>query len=121
MAGEVAPAARIGGWRSLVAHLVWDQGVGGSNPLAPTTKALRKQAKQATQQGWLFCLVTHPITLIQHASHSGLRKILASRAGIPLRITSGENLSPSSSTLAFSASFVGWMVRSPPHLQICNP
>ena len=25
-----------GTWRSLVAHLVWDQGVGGSNPLVPT-------------------------------------------------------------------------------------
>ena len=26
----------VGAWRSLVAHLPWAQGVGGSNPLAPT-------------------------------------------------------------------------------------
>ncbi len=27
-----------GAWRSLVAHLVWDQGVEGSNPFAPTIR-----------------------------------------------------------------------------------
>jgi hypothetical protein len=26
----------LGVWRSLVAHLLWEQGVGGSNPLTPT-------------------------------------------------------------------------------------
>ena len=29
-------SARVGEWRSLVAHLVWDQRVAGSNPVSPT-------------------------------------------------------------------------------------
>src|SRR3982750_280291 len=32
--GERIP--ELGVWRSLVAHLLWEQGVGGSNPLTPT-------------------------------------------------------------------------------------
>jgi hypothetical protein len=32
---------QFGVWRSLVAHLLWEQGVGGSNPLTPTNFALR--------------------------------------------------------------------------------
>ena len=33
----------IGAWRSLVAHLLWEQRVGGSNPSAPTNKTARGQ------------------------------------------------------------------------------
>ena len=35
-----------GAWRSLVAHLLWEQGVGGSNPLAPTTSDLFARVPQ---------------------------------------------------------------------------
>ncbi len=35
-----------GAWRSLVAHLLWEQGVGGSNPLAPTTSDLFARLSQ---------------------------------------------------------------------------
>ena len=34
---EIYEIFSIGAWRSLVAHLLWEQGVGGSNPLAPTS------------------------------------------------------------------------------------
>ena len=30
------PEDKFGVWRSLVAHLLWEQGVGGSNPSTPT-------------------------------------------------------------------------------------
>ncbi len=35
--GMAGPESGIGAWRSLVAHLLWEQRVGGSNPSAPTT------------------------------------------------------------------------------------
>ena len=34
--GRSQRSAAVGTWRSLVAHLLWEQGVGGSNPLVPT-------------------------------------------------------------------------------------
>src|SRR3954447_3276891 len=34
----------VGVWRSLVAHLLWEQGVGGSNPLAPTNFPSARQS-----------------------------------------------------------------------------
>ena len=40
----------FGAWRSLVAHLLWEQDVGGSNPLAPTTiPAARGQGQQESE------------------------------------------------------------------------
>jgi hypothetical protein len=35
-AGSVATSTSVGAWRSLVARIVRDDEVGGSNPLAPT-------------------------------------------------------------------------------------
>ena len=35
-----------GAWRSLVAHLPWAQGVGGSNPLAPIRRTFAKDSRQ---------------------------------------------------------------------------
>ena len=35
-ASRSVPKSPVGAWLSLVEHLVRDQGVGGSNPLAPT-------------------------------------------------------------------------------------
>jgi hypothetical protein len=39
----------VGVWRSLVAHLVWDQGVQGSNPCTPT-----KNSKKAHSVGFFY-------------------------------------------------------------------
>ncbi len=54
-------ARHFGAWRSLVAHLLWEQGVGGSNPLAPTigaegvTGASRRSGDRARSRGHSAC------------------------------------------------------------------
>ncbi len=51
----------VGAWRSLVAHLLWEQGVGGSNPLAPTNNF--KQARKAQElMGLSWFLTENPQT-----------------------------------------------------------
>ena len=39
--------SNFGVWRSLVAHLVWDQGVQGSNPCTPTNSFAPQRARSA--------------------------------------------------------------------------
>ncbi len=45
-----------GAWRSLVAHLLWEQRVGGSNPSAPTNRfpgeSINRAAHSAAIQNW---------------------------------------------------------------------
>ena len=45
---ETPRTAAAGAWRSLVAHLLWEQGVAGSNPAVPTRQ---KWLNQATNGG----------------------------------------------------------------------
>ena len=40
---------QIGAWRRLVARLLWEQEVGGSNPLAPTSLSLQKVLRSTVQ------------------------------------------------------------------------
>ncbi len=58
--------ARAGTWRSLVAHLLWEQGVGGSNPPVPTSTSQggsssvgRASAFQAEGRGFETRLPLH--------------------------------------------------------------
>ncbi len=58
--------ACVGAWRSLVAHLNGVQGVGGSNPLAPTINEYNKKKGLAK---WLtFFLAEPPATIGSMAS-----------------------------------------------------
>ena len=49
----------VGVWRSLVAHLLWEQGVGGSNPLAPTnfsaSRGIRPRSSAGQSNSLLSC------------------------------------------------------------------
>ena len=47
----VKSLSQIGAWRSLVARLLWEQEVGGSNPLAPTNIFIPNQAVRRLGDG----------------------------------------------------------------------
>ena len=60
----------IGAWRSLVAHLLWEQGVGGSNPLAPTNSKISNfhrniiVCNRSIVCGFLFSIETTEIIIV---------------------------------------------------------
>ncbi len=67
-----------GTWRSLVAHLLWEQGVGGSNPPVPTTTAVWAGVAQ---------LVEHQPSKLRVA---GSRPVSRSIARPPVAVTAAE-------------------------------
>ena len=52
------PADIVGEWRSLVAHLLWEQRVAGSNPVSPTITPLGKRhhARVLGEEGPALCI-----------------------------------------------------------------
>src|SRR5712664_1146346 len=47
-------SGKPGVWRSPVAHLLWEQGVGGSNPLTPTIPTSRRRPRRRAVVGDRF-------------------------------------------------------------------
>ena len=69
-----------GAWRSMVAHLLWEQGVAGSNPVAPTIKRSRGHT---TMWCDLF-LFLRPMAAMPQGVPAGLGKRVQSvPAGVP--------------------------------------
>ena len=69
-----------GAWRSMVAHLLWEQGVAGSNPVAPTIKRSRSHT---TMWCDLF-LFLRPMAAMPQGVPAGLGKRVQSfPAGVP--------------------------------------
>jgi hypothetical protein len=54
-------------WRSPVAHLLWEQGVGGSNPLTPTNFSRTRRARALSEQN-MSAGGTFFIFLVRHFS-----------------------------------------------------
>jgi hypothetical protein len=86
----------VGAWRSLVAHLLWEQGAGGSNPLAPTNKTNLQPLDWLSLVGndvitvSLFIGVaqsSHKIRLQTDLTFAGLRSPDGDLVGFPAHIT----------------------------------
>jgi hypothetical protein len=66
---------QIGAWRSLVARLLWEQEVGGSNPLAPTNKIKNiRNADFAQNRRCCVLFPFHKNALIPHDYHGAIEK-----------------------------------------------
>ena len=65
-----------GAWRSMVAHLLWEQGVAGSNPVAPTIH----KNKRSAVTGWpRFCFFCGEVLF--EGTGAGLLRIGTGRTG----------------------------------------
>ena len=53
---KIRLARSVGEWRSLVAHLLWEQRVAGSNPVSPTILRRRSVGFDRSRQGLLLVL-----------------------------------------------------------------
>ncbi len=75
-----AMLAAIGEWRSLVARLLWEQDVAGSNPVSPTNKIHRVDTGDSTKP--------YPVTLYRLHERSyldmGQGKIHVQKGRLPL-------------------------------------
>jgi hypothetical protein len=65
----------VGEWRRLVAHLVWDQGVAGSNPVSPTID--RKVYSRSSMLAGAFIIVCRLKAAIERET-DGLRARITS-------------------------------------------
>lgn len=74
-----ATAHSCGAWRSLVAHLVWDQGVAGSNPVAPT----RITQKDSSTAGVLFFCPSFSPSPLSASFRASLQAPVSRRFSIP--------------------------------------
>lgn len=79
-----------GAWRSMVAHLLWEQGVAGSNPVAPT---IHKNRRSAVTSWPLFVFSAAKICLRaqeQTCSASGQAGPAPSARRLPLGESGGD-------------------------------
>src|SRR5439155_10271 len=99
---------KVGEWRSLVAHLLWEQRVAGSNPVSPTISvvqhlasltgasapASRREGRRETMRAKKPVILA--AALFVFASGSGCAMAMSSGAHPRCRVTGGELLPPSS-------------------------
>ena len=75
-------------WRSPVAHLVWDQGVGGSNPLTPTILSRAVPVRGLTAAVLRGAIVIAAAGIMAMLPHQGLAQERAT-AGDPIDLFTG--------------------------------
>ena len=64
-----------GAWRSMVAHLLWEQGVAGSNPVAPTIK--RSRGHTTMWCDLFLCKMAAPSRAVFFAMAEGMERMRA--------------------------------------------